>query len=196
MRTSAPPLLPIFRSNLQGRVLALLYADPHAERSIADIVRRLGAPAPTVYREIDRLADTGVLETRQFGRERLVRPDMQTPFAEELAALVLKVFGPVQVLSNVLAPVAGIEEAFIYGSWAARFLGVAGQPARDLDVFIIGDPDPDELFEARGITQAQLGLETNFVVRSRDEWEAADTGFVRTVKRGSRVPIEIDKRDE
>src|SRR5437016_501776 len=37
MRTSAPPLLPIFRSELQGRLLALLYAGPDRGHTISDL---------------------------------------------------------------------------------------------------------------------------------------------------------------
>ena len=36
-----------------------------------------------------------------------------------LAALMAVTFGPVPVLRELLAPIEGIREAHIYGSWAA-----------------------------------------------------------------------------
>jgi predicted nucleotidyltransferase len=191
MRTSAPPLLPIFRSNLQGRLLALLFADPRAERPVSDIVGRLGAPVPTVHREVDRLASAGILRTRHVGRTRLVQPNMEASFAEELSALVLKVYGPVLVLAESLQPVPGVDAAFVYGSWAERFDGVPGPSPMDLDVLVIGDPDPDDLYEARVKTQARLGIETNVVVQSAEDWEREASGFIRTVKRGHLIPVAV-----
>ena len=54
MRVSAPPLMAIFRSQLQGEILAgtLLSDEPI---TIADLARDLNAPLPTVAREVNRL---------------------------------------------------------------------------------------------------------------------------------------------
>ena len=54
MRTKAPPLLPIFRSELQGRLLALLYADPSRGWTISELAAALSVHVATVQREVER----------------------------------------------------------------------------------------------------------------------------------------------
>jgi hypothetical protein len=53
-RQPAPALLPILRSQQQGEILALLLGDPDLELSLTEIAARIGAPHPSVHREIQR----------------------------------------------------------------------------------------------------------------------------------------------
>ncbi len=50
------------------------------------------------------------------------------------------------MLEQALAEVAGIEHAFIYGSWAATYQGQEGAATHDVDVLVVGAPDPDDPF--------------------------------------------------
>lgn len=67
MRTEAPALIPIFRSDLQGRLLLRVLTDeePH---TASELARFLDAPEPTVHREASRLADAGLLLRARVGR--------------------------------------------------------------------------------------------------------------------------------
>src|SRR5260221_13687185 len=51
-RQPAPALLPILRSQQQGEILALLLGGPDLELSLTEIPARVGAPHPSVYREV------------------------------------------------------------------------------------------------------------------------------------------------
>ena len=46
-------------------------------------------------------------------------------------------YGALALLPGILADVDGIEEALIYGSWAARFTGEVGADPNDIDVLVI-----------------------------------------------------------
>ena len=67
MRTEAPALIPIFRSDLQARLLLRVHTDeePH---TASELARFLDAPEPTVHREASRLADAGLLLRARVGR--------------------------------------------------------------------------------------------------------------------------------
>jgi DNA-binding transcriptional ArsR family regulator len=69
----APSLLPILRSQQQGEILALLLGDPDLELSLTEISERTGAPGSSVFREIERAEQAGLLTTRRVGHTRLVR---------------------------------------------------------------------------------------------------------------------------
>ena len=145
MRTSAPPLLPIFRSELQGRLLALLYADPDRGHTISELANALSAHVATVQREVARLEEAGILESARVGKSRVVRPNLRSPYAEDLGSLVIKAFGPARVLGSALSKIPGVEEAFVFGSWADRHAGVRGPAPADVDVLVIGRPDAEAL---------------------------------------------------
>jgi DNA-binding transcriptional ArsR family regulator len=188
---TAAALLPIFRSNLQGKVLALLYAQPRNESSLTSLAARTGAHVATVQREITRLEKAGIVSSRRVGNTRMVAANLGHAYAPELSALALKAFGPPHVLAEAYRHVPGIELAFIFGSWAERFAGTAGPPPRDLDIVIVGAPDPDEVYEANLEAGRRLGFEVNAIVRSPAEWERGSDEFIQGLKDGPLVPIEV-----
>lgn len=191
MRTDAPPLLPIFRSNVQGRLLAYLYEAPTREWSLTDLAERVGAHVATIHREVSRLESAGILRTRRIGRSRLVTTDPGWPAAEELGALVVKIFGPVRVLGQILGLIPGVENVFIHGSWAQRYLGTKGPPPNDLDVLVLGHPDPDDIDGAMRDARTRIAVDVNILVRSRQAWMRAEDGFIRMVKASPLLEIPI-----
>lgn len=68
MRTAAPPLLPVFRSRLQGRLLALVLADPGKEWTVDQLAERAGEPYQTVANEARRLQAADLVAVRLVGR--------------------------------------------------------------------------------------------------------------------------------
>jgi len=182
MRTEAPLLLPLFRSRGQARLLARVFLHPDERLSLNQLARELGIDAATVQREADRLEEAGILTSERVGRARLVRPNENSPFHAELAALVFKAFGPVPVLRDRLKGLAGVEEAFIYGSWASRYAGERGEPPGDIDLLILGKPDRRELARLCREASEELGFEVSPTVLSPEDWESDATGFIRSIK--------------
>lgn len=182
MRTSAPPLLPIFRSRLQGELLALTLLAPSREESLTDLAGRLAADVATVQREVSRLERAGILKTRRVGNTRLASADVDSPVHRPLAELVLRSFGPRHVVAEEIANVAGVQEAYIFGSWAARYEGQEGPVPADLDVLVVGDPDRNEVYEAALRAERRLGREVNVTIRSNAAWASARDGFVQQVR--------------
>nr|BFE84658.1 hypothetical protein GCM10020093_072590 [Planobispora longispora] len=125
MRDLPPLLLPLIRSNAVGELLAWLYLHPEKEYSTTDLARKTGISQPTVSREADRFIAAGLTSERRHGNLRLIRADTDTIVAKPLTDLLAVTFGPAAVLPPLLQPIPGIEEAYIYGSWAARH---ANQP--------------------------------------------------------------------
>lgn len=194
MRTTAPPLLPIFRSELQGRLLALLYSQRDRGRSITALARAMSSHVATVQREVERLEEAGIVATERVGKTRLVRPNLASPYAEDLSSLVMKAFGPVRVLGTLLSAIPGIERAYVFGSWADRYVGVRGPVPADVDVVVIGKPDRDAVDHVALEAQEQVGREVNITIRSHKAWQRSDDGFLQSVRTGNLVPIELEGR--
>jgi predicted nucleotidyltransferase len=186
---SPPALLPIFRSQNQLRLLGYLFVHADDAISIAELERRTGIPQQTISREVDRLAEAGLLAARSSGRMRLVAANTGSPYFAELRALLLKAAGPAVVLSEALAEVRGIREAHIFGSWARRYRGEAGPSPVDVDVLVVGDADPEAVDAVCMEVGRRLGLEVNAIVLSEREWDERDSGFLRQLREGPIVQV-------
>ena len=78
-QTAAPPLLPVFRSRLQGDLLALVLGTPAAEWTAEELSQRTGHPRHTVANELRRLEEARVFTARMIGRSKLIRANTQNP---------------------------------------------------------------------------------------------------------------------
>jgi DNA-binding transcriptional ArsR family regulator len=175
-RRPTPSLLPVLRSQQQGEILALLLGDPDLELSLTEIAARTGAAHPSVHREIQRAEQAGLVTTRKLGNTRLVRANTASPYYAGLADVLTKAFGVPAVLAAALRPIEGITAAYIYGSWAARHEGQAGQrPVGDIDVLILGDPDRDQLYAAISTAEDRLGRPVQATIRD-PAWLDSGTG--------------------
>ena len=108
-----------------------------------------------------------------------------------MAALLAKTVGLPALLAGALATVDGVREAYIFGSWAARFEGEPGPPPRDVDVVVVGEADVNDVRDAFAAIEANAGTEIQVVVVDRDRWrrpKKAD-GFVREVQSRPLVPL-------
>jgi hypothetical protein len=63
----------------------------------------------------------GLVTSRRIGNTRLVRANTDSPYDRGLADVLTKPFRVPRVLANALRSVEGVERAYIFGSWAARF---------------------------------------------------------------------------
>ena len=189
MRTTAPPLLPIFRSRFQAELLSATLLEPEREESLTQLAARLGADVGTVQREVHRLERAGILQTRRVGNTRLVSADTASPIYRPLAEVVLRAFGPLHVVTEEFTRIEGAQEVYLFGSWAARYLGEEGTAPADLDVLVIGSPSRDEVYEASMRAERRLGREVNATIRSKPSWERGRDGFIRQLRRSPLVRV-------
>lgn len=179
MRTQAPLLAPIFRSDGQARLLAelLLTGD---ELSLTDLAQRIDLAYATVHREAERLLDAGILRERQVGRSRLISANPDSPVVDPLRQILLVSTGPKVLLTEALRDIGGITSAFLYGSFAARMTGVPGPPPQDVDVMVVGSPDVDSVHHACDAVQERIGRPINPTILRPDEARGR-TAFLASV---------------
>jgi predicted nucleotidyltransferase len=173
---------------LQAEILTIVLLGSEQEWSLTGLAARAGVSVSTVQREIARAEEAGVVQSRRLGSMRLVKA-AGSPLTGPLTELLLRSFGPRQVLAEELQGIAGIEAAYLFGSWAARYAGEAGRPPADLDVLVIGDPDRDELDDAAQRAAGRLAREVSITIRSPTWWREGTDGFHADVTRRPLVPL-------
>jgi len=188
LRTAAPPLFPLLRSELQGKLLVRTLLGG-AEESVAELASAIAEDPGNTAREVTRLEQAGVVTSRRVGRTKLVQANRQAPFYRALVELVTVVLGPAKVLADELAGIDGIVRAEIFGSWAARYYGEAGPAPSDVDLVVVGTPDRDDLHDAAESAARRLNRPVNPVVVPPRRWDGADGGFIREIQSRPRVAV-------
>jgi len=182
-------LLPLLRSPLVGELLAWLFLHPEERYSVTELAYRLGTSASTVSREVDRLSEAEFVREERRGNLRLLRANVDNPLARPLGELLALTYGPAAVLGELFAAIDGVDEAYVYGSWAARYAGEEGPPPRDIDVLVIGAADDDDLADAARVAERRLGREVNVHRVSTRAWRSGNDPFLTSVRARPLYPI-------
>ncbi len=187
-------LLPLLRSPLLGELLAWIYLHPDEAYSVTELAKRFGTSQSTVSREADRLHAADLIRETRRGNLRLLQANLDAVLSRPLTELLTLTYGPAAILADLLAPLHGIDEAYVYGSWAARYSGEAGPPPRDVDVLVVGVADEDDVFDAARRAERQLGREVNIHQVSTTAWHAHDDDpFLTSVRARPLVPIDLQR---
>ena len=183
-------MAPYLRSQTQARLLAELMLHPGVALSVTELAHRVGAPQSVISTEVARLVKAQVLTDERVGRTRLVQANRDYHLFTPLAQILAATFGPEPVMARLLAGVEGVDESFLYGSWAARFTGVSGKSPGDVDVLVVGTPDRAVLNEITVMAESELGLPVQITRVSPSAWEQVSEPFIKTVKSGPLVPLQ------
>ncbi len=190
MKVISPPLLPILRSENQARLLTAILLLPEREFTLSELANEVGTSLSTVTREIQRAEQAGLVVTRAVGRTKLIRANTDSVLSEPLTRLLLLSFGPAVVVDEELAGIDDIEAAYIFGSWAARYVGQVGPSPQDLDVLIIGTPDRDVVYAAADRIERRVGRPVQVTFRSLTRWnEPGEDSFLQEVRKRPLVAV-------
>jgi predicted nucleotidyltransferase len=153
----------IFRSKTRKALFRIYFSKPEEAYYLRELERKLDIPVALVRRELMRLAEEGIFRVENKGNLCYYSLNRDYPLFNELKSIVFKTIGIQGALQELLRSVAGVEIAFIYGSFARD----EARADSDVDVFIVGGPDQDMLVEKVGMLEEKLGREINYTVYSR-----------------------------
>jgi predicted nucleotidyltransferase len=181
-------MLPIFRSDLQARLLAALLLDGGSPLTARELAGRTGAKAATLHRELARLEQAGLIRHDRVGRTKRYLAADDSPLHEPLRALLERTLGVEPLLRRSLERVDGVDSAAIFGSWAAGH----SAEGSDIDLLVVGDVDRDDLLAAVREVESQVHREIDVTAYRPDEFDRRreqGSGFLRTVLRGPLIPL-------
>jgi len=172
-RRSTPPptrigIADALFSSTQQRVLGLLYGQPERSFTLSELISLASAGSGAVQREIDRLAQSGLVVVESSAGRKHVQANAAAPVFAELRGLVDKTLGVPQALAAALQPIADrIALALLYGSVAKG----TDAASSDIDVLIVSDHLTLEaafaLFEP---TEAWLGRKVSPTIYTPEEF--------------------------
>jgi predicted nucleotidyltransferase len=174
-------LASVLFTDYRRRVLGLLLLHPEQRYYLREIARLTRTVPGTLTRELSKLVKAGVLTVTKVGNQAHYGANRDCPVFEELAGILRKTSGLVDVLAEGLIPLAAqIEVAFVFGSMASG----KGRSGSDIDLMVIGDADYGAVVQQLHPMQQVLEREINPKLYSRTEWQKLvkkQSAFVRDV---------------
>lgn len=168
-------------SDYRRRVLGLLLLHPDRSYHVRELARLTGTSAGTLHKELTKLTQGGMLRREEVGNQVRYSADLDCPIFEELASILRKTSGMVDVLVTALSRVEkDITLAFVFGSVARG----EQQSNSDVDVMLVGNLGFADAVQALHPIQATLQREINPVVYTLEEFRrraASDDSFIREV---------------
>ena len=168
MRTSPPPLLPIFRSEPQLRVLGRLLLQPETPCTMDELGEGSGMSKTSLHRELMRAVDAGLVERDDSRRPHEFRAAQSSPLYEPVVALLRMTVGVEQELRDLLLATPGVEAAALHGSWVEGNV----RPTSDIDLLVVGhDVDGRRLRRNLRALGRRVGREIDLMLVRRGEFD-------------------------
>lgn len=182
MKPNPSQLSPLIRSDVQGLILARLFMAASDEFSVTELSEYSFTSVPTAMREVDRLIEAEYVTERTLGRVRLIRANQDHPMFNPIFQIVAYSYGPAAVLPSALSNLFGLQEAYLYGPWAAKLAQQAGPNPTDIDVVLIGNMVRIDATRVLANAERVIGRTINVQFSSNFDWDRGESEFIRKVK--------------
>lgn len=177
-----------FRSKSRQKLLAFYFNSPSARLHLRDLAARLRIDPSNLSKELGRLERGGLFRSEVVGRQKYFQLNRKYALFNEVRNIVAKTIGAIPLMAQSLKSMAGIEEAWLYGSFARD----QQDAASDIDVLVIGAPRGESLAVSMERLERQLGREINYMVLTRKEFNsrrARKDVFLENVRHNKRVSL-------
>ena len=122
-------------SDSQSRVFRWVFGQPERSYHLSELRRLTGLGSASLQRELNRLAEAGLVRSERIGNLRRFKANPQSPVYGELVGLTRKTLGIEPMLREALRPLLpDLEAAWIYGSVAKQ----SDTALSDIDLMLVG----------------------------------------------------------
>ena len=177
-------------SDSQSRVFRWLFGQPEREFHMSELRRLTGLGSASLQRELNRLAEVGLVRSERVGNLRRFQANPQSPVFGELVGLTRKTLGAEPMLREALLPLSrNLTAAWVYGSVAKQ----TDTAQSDIDVMLVGkNLRLTKVLEVLVPLEAQLGRKINPTVYTPAEFakrRAEPDSFVNRVLAQPILPL-------
>jgi predicted nucleotidyltransferase/predicted transcriptional regulator with HTH domain len=169
----------IGRSEIRKKIILLFVYNQRKEFYLSEIARRVNTSAGTAQRELNRLLSLDFITFSKRGNLNFYKLNEAYSLLREIEAVVRKTIGIEVELGNGLSKVKGIRFAFLFGSYAKGDL----RSDSDIDLFIVGTPDEDDVYRAVQKVEDSVGREINYHLADEKEFieKSKTSSFYREI---------------
>lgn len=149
------------------RILAFFFLNNKRRVYLTKLGESLNIDKGNLSRYLSYLVKEGILKVEEEGRQKYFSLNSSYRFLSALKKMAVDEIGPEYLLKKRLAKLPGLENAYIFGSYAAGHFN----DRSDIDLLLIGSHSPLDVYRELGILERDLDREINVVDYSRAEYE-------------------------
>lgn len=154
-------------SEVRVNILKQMLPFPNKSYHVRALVRAVDTEINAVRRELARLHGIGLLRKRPSGNRIYYSVDTTSPYYSELLALVAKDEGIGAAIIANLKKLGDVR----FGMLSTAFIRGRQSSVLDVDLFLVGTVNLDELKELVEKAQNKLNKEINYSVMALDDFE-------------------------
>lgn len=174
----------IGKSKTRRKIIKLLFANESRSFYLSEIAKIVGASAGNAQRELEKLANDGIVKSEKKANLRYYSLDRKNPTFPDIENIIRKTIGIEGELRKIFGKMEGVKFAFIFGSYLR---GGEFKSDSDVDILIIGDPNEYELDREINQMENAINREINYHIYS------SVTEFKKKIKRQSFLKNVIKK---
>lgn len=156
----------IFKSKTRQALFRLYFTNPDSKYYLRELERLLNIPVTMIRKELLRLEKEGSFLSEKKGNLIYFYLNKSYPLFDELKSIVFKTIGIQGLLKEILKKIKGVQVAFIYGSFAKD----EASASSDIDLFIIGKIDENELIAKLNKLERAIKREINHSLYTKEEF--------------------------
>jgi predicted nucleotidyltransferase len=166
----------------QSQVLGWIFGHSEREFHFSELLRLTQLSSASLQRELNRLSESGIVNSKKFGNLRIFKANQKSPVYQELHSLVKKTLGIDHEISLALVPLhQNLEHALIYGSVAKN----TDTASSDIDLMLVGkNLRLSKILDLLTPVESKIGRKINTTCYTPKEFEsrrAERTSFVNKV---------------
>lgn len=157
----------LIKSKLRQKILTYFFTNPGGNFYVRELARLLKEDCSNLAKELKKLEKEGIFESELKGKTKYYRLNKNYPLYKQLKEIIFKTTGIEGGIKNELKKLKGINQAFLFGSFAKGDFDFQS----DIDLLIIGDPDPEKLAEKISRLEDKFSREINYIVMKEKEFQ-------------------------
>jgi predicted nucleotidyltransferase/biotin operon repressor len=156
------------RSKITKKLLNYFFINPQEKLYLNELARKLSLDKRNLLKKIKELEKEGILKSESRGNLKFYTINKNYPFYKEYKNIILKTEGLENSLKRIVQEVAGIKEAYIYGSYPQGKMDTHS----DIDLLVVGNHNILKLQRGLNKLQKEIDREINVVNMGEREFRA------------------------
>lgn len=184
----------LISSKTKRAILKKFLSNPDEKYYVRQLAVILDSSVGTIHRELIKFEKSGILKSENVGNLRFFYINKRNPLFAELKQMVFKTEGVKGRMEIELERVKGIKAAFLYGSFAKE----EERGDSDIDLFLVGDIDENELIPKISVLEGEFNREINYTVYTPEELKKEKknkNSFILEVLKGAKTFLIGNKDD-
>jgi len=154
------------KSKIRQKIILLFIYNQNKEFYLSEIARIVKTSAGTAQRELNKLLQGDFLVFKKKANLSIYMLNKRYSLLKEVESIIKKTLGIEVELKNELSKINKIAFAFLFGSYVKGGFKFDS----DVDLFVIGEVDDDQVFKAVKKVEEITGREINYHIADKSEF--------------------------